>query len=543
MLVAEILEKLKQSNYGAYVNASVNDPFLGRQSGDIVFEQVVEEISQNIVKVKLVARNVSDHSVRLNSLLVADFVLDSPVEKVFENGWVCSSASEYVKPGKKSVKKEFLMKRDSNPLSFKENFGYLKDSLVSEWFTKLSFGEEIILLGATTTSRFYSQVYVINDSKSSQTRVRLTCQIDGKELDPGDVLESETFGIFVGTEEFVQEEFGNHIKKDMNIKDAPTAVRGMIMSYYYRFNFIDKRLLDKQLDKLEELPFKKETDYILIDAGYCKYWGDWLDNNGRFDDGMKYAADAIISRGYKAAIWVAPLVADPRSAIYKNNMGWFMSDLYPNMNARFTSPVERFVPNMGLKVVDPTNEEYLNYIKGVATTFKGFGFDFFKLDFLYPLVFFNEFSKSLSRVEALRNVVEIFRYAGGEENHVMPGLSQLSPVVGLGDITRISSDTGTPYTRMVPIFGNYSNKKVMQHALKTAKPRGFLNKKAWLNDYDCIVFNSHNPEKNPLMKELIDLIFENGASLWFGDDLTKMNKREVEYIDGLFKKHKEVFSN
>jgi len=532
---------IETSNYGVYIDAGIYEQFLDNSTKYLSFDRKVTE-EDTTISIKLLVKNTTDRSIRLKSIILADFKLNVSPDKILENGWLCSSLSNIVSNKHSTQKNNVVLKRDSNPFSFEEAFGSVKNSIVSEWFTKLVFENNTLLIGATTTDKFYTQIYVSEEEHGGDCRIRITCQTDDIDISPDNTIETEIVKVFQGSEKDTEDKFSQAIKEDMKVKVEQKPLTGLIMSYYYSCNFISQKLFDSQIEKLKELGLKDLINCICIDAGYCKYWGDWLDSSERFKDGMRYAADKIKSLGYTPGIWVAPLVADPRSKMYENNKKWFFRDTGLNMNVRFTSPIEKIMPNMGLKIADPTNESYLDYITDVANTFSNIGFEMFKLDFLYPLAFFHDFSIKISRVKALRNILSIFKYAENKNHILMSGLSQLSPLIGLADLVRVGSDSGSPYVRVFPIAGNITNEKVLKRSLETSEYRMFLNRKAWLNDYDCVVFNSANPNKSNLLNKQIEMVFGSGASLWLGDDLTKLNTEQVKYIKEIFSIHKKTFN-
>ena len=122
--------------------------------------------------------------------------------------------------------------------------------------------------------------------------------------------------------------------------------------------------------------------------------GDWLSVDPvKFPSGMKKMADAIHAKGYLAGIWVAPFAAEFKSAVVKEHPEWLLRD-------------EKGKPVLGgfawERVLRPRPRERrsarLRSRKVFDTAIDEWGYDMFKLDFLYAACITPRAGKSRGRL-------------------------------------------------------------------------------------------------------------------------------------------------
>ena len=176
----------------------------------------------------------------------------------------------------------------------------------------------------------------------------------------------------------------------------------MCNSYYWHGNKIDEDLINSELDALELLPEHLNLDYFQIDAGYTKYFGDCLDYKERFPNGFEPIINRIKSLGYKPAIWISPFAINPATKLHDYHPDWFLKGTdHGHFDGRLSSPFDTILDSFDLEVLDPTNPEVLEYVKKVLVHFKALGFELFKTDFTYPVSLSNNYSKPVTRAQAI----------------------------------------------------------------------------------------------------------------------------------------------
>jgi len=277
---------------------------------------------------------------------------------------------------------------------------------------------------------------------------------------------------------------------------------------------------------------------VEIDAGYC-VWGDWLEINESFPLGMKSVVKEVRKAGLKAGLWFAPYVASSKSRVYLEHPEWFLrDDSGRELSGRQSSPLD-FLPQLLLKVLDPTHPEVRSYIKKVVKQMLDWGFEMLKIDFTYPVCFSGNYFLPVTRAQALRMGYETIRNAAGKKTHLMSAITQLSPLVGIVDSARVGIDTINPYVSKFPVVGKMINNYMFRESMRNSSARLFLNGKVWINDADCFVGRRGSGLTGTQVGEQFDFIKKFRGSVWIGDSLKTMTKDNLDkYID-LFKKKRK----
>jgi alpha-galactosidase len=187
-------------------------------------------------------------------------------------------------------------------------------------------------------------------------------------------------------------------------------------SYYF------KRVTEA--DVVENAEAAKRLDLpieiVQIDDGYEPAIGDWLDVDPRFGS-LRGVAQAIRSASMAPGVWIAPFMVDPRSKLASLHPGW----LAPDATAGEHWGVE-------MRILDVTNSDAAAYLRQVFRTFSDWGFEFFKLDFLYAL--------AMLGIDAYREGMTLIREAVGHEAILLIGGAPLLPSIGLCDAMRVGPD-------------------------------------------------------------------------------------------------------
>ena len=148
-------------------------------------------------------------------------------------------------------------------------------------------------------------------------------------------------------------------------------------SWYNYFQDISEDIILRDLNGLDRA--SDEVNIFQVDDGYQQAVGDWLlIDEKKFPNGMKYIADEIHKKGYKAGIWLAPFSAQVSSKIANEHPDWLLTH---NRNGKKMLGCQGWG---GAYTLDIYNPEVRAYIKNVFdTVLNDWGFDMVKLDFLY----------------------------------------------------------------------------------------------------------------------------------------------------------------
>ena len=339
-----------------------------------------------------------------------------------------------------------------------------KGEFHSHCYTYVRNGENVKLWGSLSEKTGYTYFKV----KMKENRFYFCKDLAGKIVDS----ELQIFDIvyFEGT---YDEVFDNYF----GMWKMPETRNGMMSGYtswYNYFQDINEEIILRDLDALD--PYKDQVNIFQIDDGYETFIGDWLDPNpAKFPKGMKYIADEIHKKGYKAGIWLAPFNCQKISRMAKEHPDW----LIKHENGK---PMVGCIAWGGAYTFDIYNEEVRAYLKKVFdVVLNEWGYDMVKLDFLYSQCIKPRHGKS--RGEIMCDAMALLRECVGEKLILGCGVP-LGPAFGKVDYCRIGSDVDLVF-EPVPVKSTVNREIVsVQTAIKNTIFRRGLNGRVFGNDPD-----------------------------------------------------------
>lgn len=268
-------------------------------------------------------------------------------------------------------------------------------------------------------------------------------------------------------------------------------------SWYNYFQNINEDIILRDLDGLDA--YKDQVSIFQIDDGYETYIGDWLDDNPKkFPRGMKFIADTIHDKGYKAGIWLAPFNCQKVSRMAKEHPDW----LIMNDNGK---PMVGCIAWGGAYTFDIYNENVREYLRHVFdVVLNEWGYDMVKLDFLYSQCIKPRHGKC--RGEIMCDAMEFLRECVGDKLFLGCGVP-IGPALGICDACRISCDVDLTYQ------GKFYNKIQVSNEMLSAKSainnsifRRHLDGRAWMNDPDVFFLRKNNLKFTDEQKYLLGRI-------------------------------------
>jgi alpha-galactosidase len=204
-------------------------------------------------------------------------------------------------------------------------------------------------------------------------------------------------------------------------------------SWYTFFEEIDEKNLTAAIDELETFP----VEVIQIDDGWQSTIGDWSANS-KFPNGMAHIANYIRSKGKTPGIWLAPLILLPNSKIATEHPEWLLKD-------DFGKPVVAGY-NWGTTyfTFDSTLQEVQDYLHSLFEEIKSWGFEYFKLDFMYAGALPGVRSIQIDREQAYRDAMQTIRHAVGDDSYLLGSGIPMLASLGIFDGARVGPDTA-PY--------------------------------------------------------------------------------------------------
>ena len=266
-------------------------------------------------------------------------------------------------------------------------------------------------------------------------------------------------------------------------------------SWYSLYTAIDQGRLNKIIDDLGDLPF----DVLQIDDGWQISIGDWEPNN-KFSRGINAIADKIISTGRQAGLWLAPLIAAKSSWLFTEHPNWFLK----NMDGRFVSA--GFNWDEQLYALDTTNPEVLDWLAALMEKIRGWGFDYFKLDFLYAGALPGIRYKDMPRESAYRQGLKVLRNTMGDDAYFLACGAPIISSIGLCDAIRVGPDVAEIWESYRDSFLLYNpTTPGTKNAIRTSVNRLWLNSLV-ATDPDAVYFcsrhNSLTSEQKSMLQDL-----------------------------------------
>src|SRR6266480_1688390 len=158
------------------------------------------------------------------------------------------------------------------------------------------------------------------------------------------------------------------------------------------------------------------SDLVQIDDGYQSAIGDWLDTGAAFGGNIRTVLAEIRRRGFEPAIWVAPFIAEEKSAVFAQHPDWFIKDATgaPLRSDRVTFGGWRRGPWYALDATHPGAQDHLARV--FKTMRDEWGCTYFKLDAnFWGAMHGRRFhDPKATRIEAYRRGMQAIRRGSGD---------------------------------------------------------------------------------------------------------------------------------
>lgn len=288
-------------------------------------------------------------------------------------------------------------------------------------------------------------------------------------------------------------------KKDFSDLTAP----GWNSWDYYRWTVTEDDVLENAEFIAADPVLSKYVKRIIIDDGWQYAYGEW-EANSLFPHGMKWLADKIRNLGMEPGLWVAPTILDFHSRIVQLNPEMLTKSI-GGLPAPSWEIMKRRV-----FLLDPTVEASQQYIRDLFEKMLGWGYTYFKLDFLGSQLSARRFADQSVTQGRLMDLTigTAYRQVAGRAkllgcNYLFNGGEKIA------DIVRVGSD----------IHARWKNIKL--NAIAVAA-RFWSNKKLWINDPDFALCRSQDTADDPEMQKLhpstvFVLPDSSEKSLWMAD--------------------------
>jgi alpha-galactosidase len=273
-------------------------------------------------------------------------------------------------------------------------------------------------------------------------------------------------------------------------------------------------------------------DIIQIDDGFQAEVGDWVTSDVRsFPMGMSRLSEEIQEAGFMPGLWLAPFIAKPGAQLLHDNPEWVLRNHW-NLP---TNP--GFTFGTFSRAIDVSHPDFLEHLQGLISKITHeWGYNYLKLDFLYagalPGVRFDD---TQTRAQALYKALGVIRQSAGEGVLLLGCGCPLGSGVGIFDMMRIGPDVApvwSPSYRGIQFpFTNEPGFPSVRNAMQAAINRGFLHRRWWVNDPDCVLVRDHDSQLTEAeVQSMATIISLSGGSLFISDDLPSLSDPRAKWL-------------
>jgi len=442
--------------------------------------------------------------------------------RVYVNGWQCWSPSGVVK-SKRAGDYLFplflprflkpMLANTATPISSE------RGRFEGEWFAALGDIErsDSVVVGFTGVSRALSQVSVRLGRRTEQSGLRATARFEGKRAERHREFWSEPLVIIPGDLSGGNLElYAEMVAAEQGVKETRRSPSGWSSRCQY-FRGVTSEDVRSNLDLLSDKFAGLGLELVQVDDGYQTGVGDWLETNDNFPEGMKEVAEEIRNRGKVPGIWVAPFTATNNSKLFTEHRDWLVKRRRNRPALAGASVVWR----SRFYGLDLTNPEVLEHIREVFTTLAGYGYRFFKLDFLATgMIEGRRHDESLTRAEAMRRALAVIREAVGDESLILSAGGPILLGTGIIDTQRVGPDVAPTWRPFYQAFIRDRATPGVRNCLIGMLTRCFMNGRPFEADPDCLMLRASETKLNrDETRTLASAVAVFGGALLISDDL------------------------
>lgn len=257
--------------------------------------------------------------------------------------------------------------------------------------------------------------------------VTLTCTLEGPDAP---VAFEETTNV-----QATLERLSAQLGEAMHAR-TPAPLRVWCSWYSYYRDITLEAMLDNAHRAYDlGLPF----DVFQLDDGFQADLGDWLEPSAWFGGHAKDLPAHLHALGYRAGLWLAPFLVGPHSKLRAAHPEWLLQDEQGEpllLGDNWGGPYH---------ALDTTHPEALAWLRELAATFRGYGYDYLKVDFLYAASHpGRRHDPAVSRAEAYRMGLQALRDGLGDDGFLLGCGAPLASSIGIVDAMRTGPDV-TPF--------------------------------------------------------------------------------------------------
>ena len=403
----------------------------------------------------------------------------------------------------------------------------------SEGWAMLVGERELMVVGLVSMADQFGQVSA--GCRPGELSLRLATQADGVLLEPGDTFDSEWGYLQVLSlpDPDPGREYVSAVARQMEARTRLNP-QPQWTHWYHFYQAITAQKFIANLEAIRTVRDQVPFQVVQLDDGYQSAWGDWTTTNPKFPRGLQDLAEQIRGAGYTPGLWLAPFVVQPGSTIDREHGDWLLH----SASGRLASA--GFFYQFFGRALDTTHPAVLEHLHKLGETLtQRWGYRLLKLDFCYAGALpGRRYDPHVTRAQALRRGLEIFRQAAGDETFLLGCGCPFGPAIGMVDGMRIGPDTAPawePWFNWAPLATKLLRQEpsppALRNSLRHVLNLSCLHRRWWWNDPDCLLVRDQDTRLSEAeVRSSVTLTGLSGGMLVDSDDLTHLPPERLELL-------------
>ncbi len=304
-------------------------------------------------------------------------------------------------------------------------------------------------------------------------------------------------------------------------------------SWYQFFANVTADDMVRNQRALRDLRERLPLGLVQLDDGYQPAWGDWLEHNAKFPQGVGAWAEGVRADGFEPGLWLSPFTVDPKARIFREEPEAVLRN-------RLGRPVHGgFLINRWIKGLDPTHPATQDFLRETFETIvHEWGIHYLKLDYLYcGALPGRRYDPTRTRAQALRDGLRLIRETVGDDIVVLGCGCPLGPAVGLVDILRVSPDVAPEWTPEVfgvgwPFRRDFSL-SAARNSISGTLNRVWTQRRWWWLDADNLPVREQQKLTPDEVRTLAAVVGLTGSHLIVSDDLPAISDERLGWAASL----------
>ncbi len=407
----------------------------------------------------------------------------APTDTIFLNGYQSWTESRGFRPDEAIPKLRGPIKGLLNTTGDYTFYDYpAKEGYLHAWsFTSLTKGEKTLVWAEAAPETGYT----LFEWRCKEGRLRIRKDVGGRKL----IREAEMLRVNFWEENGSELSFVTFPPPKTNSKPVKAPATGWTSWYNYYTKITEEIILDNlRAYGLREIPI----DVFQIDDGWQPAIGDWTSANKKFPQGMAFLADQAHRYGYKAGLWLAPLIAEKDSTIYQQHRDWLVTYDGEHLVEAGYNPGWGGLFNGTYYLLDLELPAVRTHLKNVFdVVLNQWGYDLVKLDFLFAAALIPRNGKS--RGQLMWEACQFLRECCGEKLILGCGVP-LAPAWNVFDYCRIGPDIGLNWEMHSAKMINMRERISTHNALHNTISRRHFSGRFFANDPDVFILRKNDNE-------------------------------------------------